>query len=281
MKLHFTKMQGAGNDYIYVNCFETDLPDPSKIAQIVSDRHFGIGSDGLVLILPSENADVRMRMFNADGSEGKMCGNASRCVGKYVYERGIVHKKEIMLETLSGIKKLLLKTEGETVVSVTVQMGKPILTPALIPVDCCGENFINRPVTVKDTCYRMTAVSMGNPHNVIFCKEISTLPLESIGPEFENLPLFPERVNTEFVRVIDEQTLEMRVWERGSGETLACGTGACASVVAAVLNGYCRQGEEITVRLLGGDLRITYTDSGEVLMQGPAVRVFEGVMELD
>lgn len=280
MKLHFTKMHGAGNDYIYVNCFIQNIPEPERVAKIVSDRHFGIGSDGLVLIMPSDTADVRMRMFNADGSEGKMCGNASRCVGKYVYENGLVHKTEITMETLSGIKRLFLEVENDKVKSVTVDMGSPVLTPSLIPVLGNGDSFIGQPVMVNDVCYRMTAVSMGNPHSVIFCSEVASLPLAEMGPHFENLPIFPERVNTEFVRVIDQKTLEMRVWERGSGETLACGTGACASVVAAVLNGYCKQGEEITVKLLGGELKITYTTEGRVMMRGSATHVFDGVINL-
>ncbi|MCI8501771.1 MAG: diaminopimelate epimerase [Oscillospiraceae bacterium] len=280
MELQFSKMHGAGNDYIYIDCFAQEVPNPEEAARFLSDRHFGVGSDGLVLILPSETADVRMRMFNADGSEGKMCGNASRCVGKYVYEKGIVRKPELTLETLSGIKKLFLETEGGEIKSVTVDMGRPVLTPAEIPAAWNGERLIDQPVMVKDTCYRITAVSMGNPHSVVFCDEVAALPLSEIGPAFETLPLFPERVNTEFVRVIDSQTLEMRVWERGSGETLACGTGACASVVAAALNGFCRQSEEITVKLLGGELKITYTESGSVLMRGTATHVFDGVVHL-
>lgn len=281
MIIPFTKMQGAGNDYIYVNCFEQTLPQPEKTAVQLSDRHFGIGGDGLVLILPSDVADVRMRMFNADGSEGKMCGNASRCVGKYVYEHGLAAKTDLTLETLSGIKELHLEVSGDKVHSVTVNMGAPILTPSAIPVASCGERFINQPVMVNDAAYRITAVSMGNPHSVVFCDEIASLPLEQIGPAFEHLPIFPERVNTEFVRVIDSRTIEMRVWERGSGETLACGTGACASVVASVLNGYCNQGEEVTVRLLGGELAITYTTDGTVLMRGGAEEVFEGTVRLN
>lgn len=281
MKIPFTKMQGAGNDYIYVNCFEQTLPQPEKAAVQLSDRHFGIGGDGLVLILPSNVADVRMRMFNADGSEGKMCGNASRCIGKYVYEHGLAAKTDLTLETLSGIKELHLEVCGDAVHSVTVNMGAPILTPSAIPVASCGERFINQPVMVNDAAYRITAVSMGNPHSVVFCDEIASLPLEQIGPAFEHLPIFPERVNTEFVRVIDSHTIEMRVWERGSGETLACGTGACASVVASVLNGYCNQGEEVTVRLLGGELAITYATDGTVLMRGGAEEVFEGTVRLN
>ncbi len=280
MKLSFSKMHGAGNDYIYVDCFAQEISKPEQAAIIMSDRHFGVGSDGLVLIMPSKIADLRMRMFNADGSEGKMCGNASRCVGKYAYEHGLIKKSEFSLETLSGIKHLYLKKDGNTVTSVTVDMGHPILTPSEIPVTGSGERFIDQPVMVNDVCYRITALSMGNPHAVIFCDDVDSLPLADIGPDFEHLPIFPERVNTEFVRIIDEHTLQMRVWERGSGETLACGTGACASVVAAALNGYCKQGEEIAVKLLGGELYITYTSDDKVLMRGSATHVFDGVMEL-
>lgn len=281
MKLHFSKMQGAGNDYIYVNGFQHTVAQPERVAQVVSDRHFGVGADGLVLILPSSAADVRMRMFNADGSEGKMCGNAARCVGKYVYENGIVRKTDLSLETLSGIKTLSLEVKNDAVFSVTVNMGRPILSPSDIPVQSGLSRFIDQPVEVNGQDYRVTAVSMGNPHSIVFCGDVASLPLADIGPAFERHPLFPERVNTEFVRVIDSRTIEMRVWERGSGETLACGTGACASVVAGVLNGCCEQGNEITVKLLGGELMITYTESGDVLMRGGAAHVFDGVMELN
>lgn len=282
MELSFVKMHGAGNDYVYVNCMDGEIARPEQVAQIVSDRHFGIGSDGLVLILPSERADFRMRMFNADGSEGKMCGNASRCIAKYVYDHHLTEKKEISLETLSGIKTLTLETSGNRVVNVTVNMGKAVLTPSSIPVAADQETpFINQPVETGGEKSYVTCVSMGNPHAVVFLDDIASLDLPKIGPIFENNPIFPDRINTEFVHAVDRQMLEMRVWERGSGETMACGTGACASVVAAILNGYCGYDEKITVRLLGGDLVITCKKDLTVLMSGPAVHVFDGTMHID
>ena len=275
--MRFTKMQGAGNDYIYINCFEESVSEPEKLAVRLSDRHFGIGGDGIVLIMPSEKADVRMRMFNADGSEGKMCGNASRCIGKYVYDRGIVKKKNILLETLSGIKKLeIITDENDRTAAVSVDMGSPEFSPPLIPMTADGESFIDSPVEINGKTVRMTAVSMGNPHAVIFVDDVSSLDLEAVGHYYENAPIFPERVNTEFVRVINGNTLEMRVWERGSGETLACGTGACASAAAACVCGHCRRGEDITVRLIGGELKINYTESGNIIMTGGAEFVFDG-----
>lgn len=279
--LTFSKMHGIGNDYIYVNCFQETVDDPEKLSIFVSDVRFGVGSDGLVLILPSDVADFRMRIFNADGSEAMMCGNATRCIGKYVYDMGMTDKTEISLETNSGIKYLTLYpgTDGK-IESVKVDMGKAILTPKDIPVDSSLERFIAQPVTVDGTVYEMTCVSMGNPHAVVFMDEVDSLDLEKIGPSFENHTLFPNRVNTEFVRVIDDHTLQMRVWERGSGETFACGTGTCATVVAAVLNGYCKKEEEILVHLRGGDLRIIYHEDETVTMIGPATYVFEGKMEV-
>lgn len=283
MKINFTKMHGIGNDYIYVDCYGQDknpmLENPSAFSEFVSDRHFGIGSDGLVMIMPSDVADFRMRMFNADGSEGKMCGNATRCIGKFVYEAGYLTKPQMTLETLSGIKYLTLHIDANNKVeSVTVDMGHAILEPKNIPVISGEETFINKPLEVDGKTYHVTCVSMGNPHAVIFCEDVDSLPLETIGPKFENHPLFPERINTEFVQVIDSSTFKMRVWERGSGETWACGTGACAVAVAAVLNGYCKQGEEVTIKLRGGDLKITYANDGTVLMTGPATHVFDGVI---
>lgn len=274
--MKFTKMQGIGNDYVYVNCFEERVTDPERVSQIVSDRRFGIGSDGLVLIMPSEKADFRMRIFNADGSEAMMCGNATRCIGKYVYDNGLTDKTSITLETNSGIKYLTLFPENGVVKTVNVDMGKAVIKPADIPMTAEGESFISQPVTVNGSEYAVTAVSMGNPHAVIFTEEVDSLPLETLGPLFENHPLFPMRVNTEFVKVISETELQMRVWERGSGETWACGTGACATVVAAVLNGHAKQGSEVTVRLRGGDLFITYNSDGSVFMRGPAETVFTG-----
>lgn len=278
--LTFSKMHGIGNDYIYINCFQEKVSDPEKLSVFLSDVRFGVGSDGLVLILPSDKADFRMRIFNADGSEAMMCGNATRCIGKYVYDMGMTTKTEISLETNSGIKYLTLYPGADgKIESVRVDMGKAILVPKEIPVDSPLDRFIAQPVTVDGTEYAMTCVSMGNPHAVVFLPEIDSLDLEKIGPSFEHHPLFPDRVNTEFVRVIDAHTLQMRVWERGSGETFACGTGTCATVVAAVLNGYCKKEEEILVHLRGGDLRIIYHEDDTVTMIGPATYVFEGKME--
>lgn len=278
--MKFTKMQGIGNDYIYVNCFEEKVDDPERVSQIVSDRHFGIGGDGLVLIMPSEKADFRMRMFNADGSEGNMCGNATRCIGKFVYDNGLTNKTEITLETKSGIKYLTLYPENGKVKTVLVNMGKAVLTPADIPMKAEGESFINKPIEVLGSEVYITAVSMGNPHAVTYVDDVMSLDLEKIGPAFENHPIFPERVNTEFIKVLDSHTIQMRVWERGSGETWACGTGACAAAVASVKNGYFKNGEEITVKLRGGDLFITYNTDGTVLMRGAAETVFTGEIDI-
>lgn len=279
--LTFSKMHGIGNDYIYINCFQETVTDPEKLSIFMSNVRFGVGSDGLVLILPSEIADFRMRIFNADGSEAMMCGNATRCVGKYVYEHGMTDKTEVSLETNSGIKYLTLYVNEATnkVDAVKVDMGKAILKPADIPVADDGDRFIAKPVVVDGVSYDMTCVSMGNPHAVVFLPEIDSLDLEKIGPSFEHHPLFPNRVNTEFIRVIDDHTLQMRVWERGSGETFACGTGACAAAVASVLNGYCKREQEILIHLRGGDLRIIYHNDESVTMIGPATFIFEGKME--
>lgn len=279
--LTFSKMHGIGNDYIYINCFQETVTDPEKLSIFMSNVRFGVGSDGLVLILPSEVADFRMRIFNADGSEAMMCGNATRCVGKYVYEHGMTDKTEVSLETNSGIKYLTLYVDEATnkVDAVKVDMGKAILKPAEIPVADDGDRFIAKPVVVDGVSYDMTCVSMGNPHAVVFLPEIDSLDLEKMGPSFEHHPLFPNRVNTEFIRVIDDHTLQMRVWERGSGETFACGTGACAAAVASVLNGYCKREQEILIHLRGGDLRIIYHNDQSVTMIGPATFIFEGKME--
>ena len=278
--LTFSKMHGIGNDYIYINCFQETVTDPEKLSIFLSDVRFGVGSDGLVLILPSEVADFRMRIFNADGSEAMMCGNATRCIGKYVYDMGMTDKTEISLETNSGIKYLTLYPGADNKIeSVKVDMGKAILVPKDIPVNSDLDRFIAQPVTVDGKEYAMTCVSMGNPHAIVFLPDVDSLDLEKIGSSFEHHPLFPDRVNTEFVRVIDDHTLQMRVWERGSGETFACGTGTCATVVAAVLNGYCKKEEEILVHLRGGDLRIIYHEDETVTMIGPATYVFEGKME--
>ena len=279
--MKFTKMQGIGNDYIYVNCFEEQVVNPEQLSVRLSDRRFGIGGDGLILIMPSQIADFKMRIFNAHGSEAMMCGNGTRCIGKYVYEHGLANKTHITLETNSGIKYLELHCTGDQVTSVTVDMGKAILTPREIPVESDSqEPFVAKPVQVGDRLERLTCVSVGNPHAIVFCDRVEDLDLEKLGPLFEHHAIFPDRVNTEFVRVIDDHTLQMRVWERGSGETLACGTGACATTVAAVLNGYCPQGEPILVKLRGGDLTITYQADGTVMMTGPAEEVFQGEINL-
>lgn len=278
--MKFTKMQGIGNDYVYVNCFEETVADPERVSEIISDRHFGIGADGLVLIMPSDKADFRMRMFNADGSEGNMCGNATRCIGKFVYDNHLTDKTSITLETRSGIKKLTLYPENGKVKTVLVDMGKAVLKPADIPMNVSGDTFINKPITIDGKEVFITAVSMGNPHAVTYVEDVDSLELEKIGPSFENHPLFPERVNTEFIKILDESTMQMRVWERGSGETWACGTGACAATAASVLNGYFPHDKEITVKLRGGDLFITYKSDGTVLMRGPAETVFTGEIDV-
>ena len=280
MKLHFTKMHGCGNDYIYFNCLHQEIDNPEGLSVRLSDRKFGIGGDGIVLICPSDIADAKMRMFNLDGSEGKMCGNAIRCVGKFLYDNGIVQKKQVSIETLSGIKTLDLFTKDGKVSSARVNMGRAEFDPKKIPVKWeNGDKIINQPVTIDGQQYHISCVSMGNPHCVVFCDTIDDLPLSALGPKFENAPLFPERVNTEFIKVLDKNTLKMRVWERGSGETWACGTGACAAAVAAVENGYCQKGEDILVKLKGGNLTINYT-AERVLMTGNAETVFTGEIEV-
>ncbi len=278
--MKFTKMHGAGNDYIYVNCFEEKVIHPEEVSKFVSDRHFGIGGDGLVLIKPSVRADFEMAMYNADGSQGEMCGNAIRCVGKYVYDRGMTDKMQISIDTLAGIKYLDLTLENGKVSVVKVNMGAPCLDAEKVPVTADTKQVINEPIEVEGRTYHMTAVSMGNPHCVIFMEEdVRKLNLEAIGPVFENHPRFPRRINTEFVNVLDDSTLRMRVWERGSGETLACGTGTCATAVAAVLNG--KSKNEVTVQLIGGELQIAWAGGdAPVYMTGPAMTVFDGEIEL-
>ena len=279
--MRFTKMQGCGNDYIYINCFKEKVENPEKLAIAMSERHFGVGSDGLVLIMPSETADFRMRMFNLDGSEGKMCGNASRCVGKYVYERGLTEKTTVALETLGGIKILQLHVKDGIVESVTVDMGEPVLEAAEIPVLSDKHPVIGETVKILDRKFDFTCVSMGNPHAIVYMADIDHLDIEKIGPSFENHVAFPDRVNTEFVEVIDEHTLKMRVWERGSGETLACGTGACAVAVASILNGHVDGDKSVTVKLLGGDLQIFWNrQENLVYMTGPATTVFDGEIDV-
>lgn len=279
-ELHFTKMHGCGNDYIYIDCFEERIESPEKLAIKLSDRHFGIGGDGIVLICPSEVSDAKMRMFNIDGSEGLMCGNAIRCVGKYLHDIRKIVKQEITVETLSGIKNLKLITADDTVIKVEVNMGNAEFEPKKIPVDIYNEKIVDFPVDIAGEKYNITCVSMGNPHCVVFGGDPYELELDKIGPGFENASIFPERINTEFVEVIDKNTIKMRVWERGSGETLACGTGACAAVVAAVENGFCRKNETVTVLLTGGKLEIRYTDNGTVYMSGSAEIVFRGTVEI-
>ena len=273
--LHFTKMHGCGNDYIYFNCFETQIENPQTLAVRLSDRHKGVGGDGIILVCPSDVADAKMRMFNLDGSEGKMCGNGIRCVSKLVYDTGICRKKELKIETLSGIKTCVVHERDGKAETVTVDMGKAILTPVQIPVNLPGEAVIGQKVPFGGEVREITCVSMGNPHCVIFGGDPDLLDLPELGPKCEHDPLFPEGVNTEFIQVLDDHTLKMRVWERGSGETMACGTGACASVVAAVENGYCKKSEDVLVHLRGGDLTIRYTDEA-VFMTGEAVTAFEG-----
>ena len=278
MTLHFTKMHGIGNDYIYFNCMEKELPDPAGVAIAMSPRHLSVGADGIVMICRSDVADAKMRMFNADGSEGRMCGNAIRCVGKYLYDNGIVRKTVLTVETLSGIKTLTLTVENGLVASVSVDMGIADFTPAVIPL-AADEEYVDRPVEVLGRTWRMTAVSMGNPHSVTYVEDVDALDLVAMGPHFENHPLFPERVNTEFVQIIDRNTLKMRVFERGSGETWACGTGACATVAASVKNGIVRFEEPITVKLIGGDLSIVCHRDYRITMTGPATKVYDGVYE--
>ena len=279
--MKFTKMQGIGNDYVYVNCFEETVKDPAAVARYVSDRHFGIGSDGLILIKPSDIADCEMDMYNLDGSQGAMCGNGIRCVAKYVYDYGIVKKENISVSTKSGIKYLDLTVRDGKVALVRVNMGSTVLTASQIPVVSSTEEMINAPLKVNGETYYITAVSMGNPHAIVYMTDVDHLDIGEIGPYFENHMAFPDRVNTEFVEVLDDHTLKMRVWERGSGETLACGTGACAVAVASILNGHVDGEKPVTVKLLGGDLEI-FWDRQEnlVYMTGPAATVFDGEIDL-
>ena len=280
MKLSFTKMQGCANDYIYLDCRTSGVPrEIAALSERLSRRHFSIGADGIICICApvTAGADAMMRIFNADGSEGKMCGNGIRCVAKYVFDHRIAHKEELRIETLSGIKTCRVHAENGQAVSVTVDMGDAILTPGEIPVALPGERVVGQNVEVAGGIYEITCVSMGNPHCVIFGEDPDGLELSEIGPRFEHDPLFPQGVNTEFIQVLDGHTLKMRVWERGSGETMACGTGACASVVAAILCGRCKEGEDIVVKLRGGDLTIR-VEGSRVWMTGEAVTVFEGTV---
>lgn len=277
--MRFTKMEGLGNDYVYVNCFAEQVENPKELAIKVSDRHFGIGSDGLILIKPSEVADFCMDMYNADGSRSEMCGNGIRCVAKYVYDKGLTDKTSISVETLAGIKYLDLTVDKGRVVMVTVNMGAPELLPAKIPVRSDKDILVAEPISVGGQEYKMTCVSMGNPHCVVFVEDTAAFPLEEKGPLFESHELFPNRINAEFIQILDRKTVNMRVWERGTGETLACGTGACASTVACILNGL--TDDEITLHLLGGDLKVRWDrEANLVYMTGPAAIVFDGEIDV-
>lgn len=281
MKLSFTKMHGCGNDYIYFNAFTQSIDNPEALSIRLSQRRKSIGGDGIILVCPSDRADAKMRIFNQDGSEAKMCGNGVRCVAKFVVDQGLVpgDRETVAIDTLSGVKQIRLLRENGQVAGATVDMAQAILTPKEIPVLLDGDRVIGRPVEIGGKTWDITCVSMGNPHCVVFVKDVDSLNLEELGPCFEKNPIFPEQVNTEFIRVLDPHTLQMRVWERGSGETWACGTGACAAAVAAVENGYCPKNEDITVHLVGGDLVIRYTEE-TVYMTGEAVTAFEGEVEV-
>lgn len=278
--MEFTKMHGAGNDYIYVNCFEEKLENRDKAAIFVSNRHFGIGSDGLICIEPSKVADCKMDMYNADGSRGKMCGNGVRCVAKYVFDNEIAKKEEISVETLSGIKRIKVYSEKGKAFKATVNMGEPILKPKDIPALFEGEAVVSKALNVDGKDYSVTLVSMGNPHCITYVNDVHEIDIQKIGPKFENHQCFPEGINTEFIKVKNPTELDMRVWERGSGETLACGTGACAAVVASVLNGYCTRNTEVKVNLLGGVLTIKWAEDNNVYMTGPAVTICCGTVEI-
>ena len=274
--MRFTKMHGLGNDYVYVDCFAQEVPDPEGLARRISDRHFGVGGDGLILILPGEAADVRMRMFNADGSEAQMCGNGVRCLAKYAYDHGLCRSNPMRVETLGGIKAIDLDLGGDgKVAAATVDMGEPILDPASIPVKIPQKRVVDVPLRTIAHAFQMTCVSMGNPHAVMYVDDVAAVPLETVGPEIENHPLFPERVNAHFVQVRSAEEVTMRTWERGSGITLACGTGASAVCVAGVLTG--RTGRQIAAHLPGGDLRLQWRqEDNHVYMTGPATEVFSG-----
>ena len=282
MKMEFSKMHGCGNDYVYVNCMESELPNPNAISEYVSHRRFGIGSDGLICIMPSQVADFRMRMFNADASEGKMCGNGTRCVAKYVYDNGLTDKTTITLETLGGIKTIDMTVVDGKVSEAVVDMGEPIFRTKEIPMISDHYVFMDQGLVIDDdTVYNGTAVSMGNPHFVIFVDDVDAVKLEEIGPRIENHPLFPERTNVEFVQVIDDNTVKFRVWERGSGETWACGTGACAVTVTCIfLSKAGKKDQELNVLVKGGKLKVTYRSDNHVFLKGPATHVFDGVIEI-
>ena len=273
--MYFTKMHGLGNDYVYVNCFAEYVREPGELARLVSRRHFGIGADGLILICPSEKADFRMEIYNADGSRAEMCGNGIRCLAKYVYEHGMTEKKELQIETPAGIRSLWLKTEGNRVEQVTVDMGYPVLQADKIPIISENSRVIQEKITIHQTEYRMTGVSMGNPHAVVYVKRVKGIDISRMGPEFEYHGRFPRRINVEFAEVLGRNRIRVRVWERGAGETLACGTGACAAVVASVLNDLTER--QVSVQLEGGELTVLWSsDDGKVYMTGPAETVYDG-----
>ena len=273
--MKFTKMHGIGNDYLFVNCFEEVVENPERMAIVMSKPHFGAGSDGLVLIEPADGADFAMRIFNSDGSEAEMCGNALRCIGKYVYERGMTDKTELTIETGGGMKQLWLTVENGKVSRIKADMGTPELNPRLIPVDLPGELVIRHRLQILGQTWFITCVNMGNPHSVVFVRDPEVIDLPTIGPMIEHHPLFPRRTNVEFVRVIDRNILQMRVWERGAGETLACGTGACASLVAAVLGGLSNR--TVQMKLSGGNLQLYWSaDDNHVYQTGPAAFVYDG-----
>lgn len=280
MKINFTKMQGCGNDYVYISGFTEKIPLEKKpdFVRRMSDRHFGIGGDGVIFVNPSELADFEMEMYNADGTRAEMCGNGIRCVAKFVYDKGLTDKTEITVESFGQVKYLRLFTENGRVKQVRVDMGEPVLRAEEIPVVCGSEQAVAEAIEVEGREYEMTCVSMGNPHAVVYMEDVAGLEIEKAGPFFENHPRFPRRVNTEFVKVLDRNTVEMRVWERGSGETLACGTGCCAVAVACVLNGLTER--RMTVKVLGGALEIEWDEANNrVYMTGPAETVFEGCVE--
>lgn len=279
--MKFTKMQGCGNDYVYVNCIKEKIKDESKAAIFVSDRHFGIGSDGLILIKPSEIADFQMAMYNADGTRSEMCGNGIRCVAKYVYEYGLTDKTHLAIESMGKVKYIDLTIENGEVALVKVDMGAPILEASLVPVVSDRKTSIDEPITVGGKDFNMTCVSMGNPHAVVFIDDVTNLKIEEIGPKFENHQRFPKRTNTEFAKVLDRNSVQMRVWERGAGETLACGTGCCATAVAGMLNDL--TDNDVTLKLLGGELQISWDGNvnHSVFMTGPATIVFEGEIDID
>lgn len=279
MTLNFSKMQGCGNDYIYFDCFNQEIKNPTDLSIKLSNRHFGIGGDGIILICPSQVADAKMRIFNSDGSEAKMCGNGIRCVGKYLYDNKLVKGGFIKVETLSGIKTLQMLKNENNIATLKVNMGKAELNPKKIPVKIDKEKVINESVLLGNKYYNINCVSIGNPHCIVFCDDLENLDIGNEGPLFENSHLFPDGINTEFIKLIGKNTIEMRVWERGSGETMACGTGACAAAITIVENGYCEKGEDIKVNLKGGNLLINYTDES-VYMTGNAEKIYKGVVEI-